>query len=335
MLRALRRGEQLDREVDRELRFHLEMEAEKHQQHAGLTGDEARAAALRRFGGVQKTQEECRDARNVSIVDALRQDLRYGARTLRRSPGFAIAAIVTLGLGIGANVAIFSLIHGVLLEPLPYADSDRLLLVRQSAPLAGREDVGVSIKELYDYRAQTNAFDGLVEFHQMSFDLLKRGEPDRVDTGVVSHNFFDVLGVKPILGRTFVASDEGPSAPAVLVLSHSYWKSRFAADPTIVGQVLADERSRAHRDRRAAGRAALSERERRLHADVRVSVPRRRGTPHRAEPARVLESRSCSASTRRDVTRERAATDVETVAARFAQDHPNDLSRRHRLPRQA
>src|SRR5687767_330916 len=113
-VRALRGGEQLDRDVDRELRFHLEMEAEKHQEAAGLSPDEARVTALRRFGGVQKTQEECRDARNVSFVDALRQDLRYGSRSLRRSPGYAIAAIVTLGLGIGANVAIFSLIHGVL-----------------------------------------------------------------------------------------------------------------------------------------------------------------------------------------------------------------------------
>lgn len=319
--RALRRGEQLDRDVDRELRFHLDMEAEKHQQQAGLPPDEARAAALRRFGGVQKAQEECRDERNVSIADNLRQDLRYGARTLRRSPGFAIAAIVTLGLGIGANVAIFSLIHGVLLEPLPYADSNRLLLVRQSAPLAGRDDVGVSIKELYDYRAQTTAFDGLVEFHQMSFDLLKRGEPDRVDTGVVSHNFFDVLGVKPILGRTFVSSDEGPSADAVLVLSHSYWQSRFAADPNIVGQVL-QMNDRAHTVIGVLPPVPLYPSE----SDVYMPTS---ACPFRAAAEKRIEQNRRAFSTltvfgkhKAGVTRERAATDVETVAARFAQDHP-------------
>jgi putative ABC transport system permease protein len=319
--RALRRGEQLDRDVDRELRFHLEMETEKHQQQGALPPDEARAAALRRFGGVQKTQEECRDERHVTFVDNLRQDLRYGARSLRRSPGFAIAAIVTLGLGIGANVAIFSLIHGVLLEPLPYADSDRLLLVRQSAPLAGREDVSVSIKELYDYRAQTRSFDGLVEFHQMSFDLLKRGEPDRVDTGVVSHNFFDVLGVKPVLGRTFVASDEGPSAPAVLVLSHSYWQSRFAGDAGIVGQVL-QMNDRAHTVIGVLPPVPLYPSE----SDVYMPTS---ACPFRAAAERRIEQNRRAFSNlivfgkhKAGVTRERATTDVQTVAARFAQDSP-------------
>ena len=125
------------------------------------------------------------------MFDQLWNDVRFGMRTLIKNRGFALLAIVTLGLGIGANTAIFSVIYGVLLKPLPYADSDRLVLVRQSAPLAGRPDVGVSIKEYFTYRDQATAdFDGLVEFHQMNFDLLKRGEPDRVSTGVVSPNFF-------------------------------------------------------------------------------------------------------------------------------------------------
>ena len=109
-------------------------------------------------------------------------------------------AILTLGLGIGSNTAIFSVINGVLLKPLPYENGDRLVLVQQSAPLANQPNFGVSIKELYDYRAQLDSFEGLVEFHQMNFDLLRRGEPDRVATGVVSPNFFDVLGIKPMLG---------------------------------------------------------------------------------------------------------------------------------------
>src|SRR5207302_7207799 len=143
-----------------------------------------------------------------------------------------------LALGIGANTAIFSVIYGVLLKPLPYADSDRLVLIRQSAPLIGREDVGVSIKEFFTYRDHVQDFDGLVEFHQMNFDLLKRGEPDRVTAGVVSPNFFDVLGIKPILGRSFVADDDKPGAPAVLVISYSYWQRKFGGERTIVGLVL-------------------------------------------------------------------------------------------------
>jgi putative ABC transport system permease protein len=171
-------------------------------------------------------------------MDRVLQDLRYALRTLIRNPGFALVAILTLGLGIGANTAVFSAINAVVLRPLPYGDPSRLVLIRQSAPAAGRPDTGVSIKEYFDYREQSREFEALVEYHQMSFDLLRRGEPDRVDTGVVSHNFFDVLGIRPILGRTFVADDDKPGAEPVLILSHRYWTSKFAGDASVVGQVF-------------------------------------------------------------------------------------------------
>jgi putative ABC transport system permease protein len=165
-------------------------------------------------------------------------DLRYGVRTLRKNPGFALLAVLTLGLGIGANTAIFSVIDGVLLKPLPYENGERLVLIQQSATQAGQQSIGVSIKELFEYRAQLSSFDELVEFHQMSFDLLRRGEPDRVATGVVSPNFFDVLGIRPVLGRTFTPTDDDHGAEAVLVLGHSYWQTKFGADPNIIGQVF-------------------------------------------------------------------------------------------------
>ncbi len=126
----------------------------------------------------------------------------------------------------------------MLLKPLPYTNGDRLVLVRESAPLAGRPTVGVSIQELYDYREQSHAFDALVEYHQMNFDLLQRGEPDRVNVGVVSHDFFNVLGISPILGRTFAAADDALGADAVLIISYSYWQTKFGGDPAIVGQVF-------------------------------------------------------------------------------------------------
>jgi putative ABC transport system permease protein len=187
---------------------------------------------------MEKHKEEARDARGVSWLEELLADLRYGARALRKNPGFATLAVLTLGLGIGANTAIFSVINGVLLKPLPYENGDRLVLVQQSAPLANQANFGVSIKELYDYREQLASFEGLVEFHQMNFDLLRRGEPDRVATGVVSPNFFDVLGVKPVVGRTFVPTDDDHGAEAVLVLGHSYWRTKFGGDPNIIGQVF-------------------------------------------------------------------------------------------------
>jgi len=177
-------------------------------------------------------------AAGLNRIEEARRALRYAWRGLIKSPWFTAVAVLTLGLGIGVNTAIFSVIHSVLLAPLPYDDAGRLVLIRQSAPLAGQPDVGVSIRELYDYRERLRSFDEIVEFHQMDFDLLRRGDPDRVATGVVSHNFFDALGIKPLHGRTFVEADDRTGAEAVLVLGHAYWQNRFGGDPNVIGQVL-------------------------------------------------------------------------------------------------
>ncbi|MEZ5285758.1 MAG: ABC transporter permease [Vicinamibacterales bacterium] len=239
------RRDRFDRDLDAEFQFHVERETEKWVA-AGLSPDEARARAVRCFGPMDKHKADTREARGISWVDELVQDVRYGVRTLFSHPGYALLAVLTLGLGIGANTAIFSVINGVLLKPLPYEHGDRLVVVRQSAPLSGQNTLGVAIAEYFDYREQAEVFDGLVEYHQMNFDLLNRGEPDRVSTGVVSANFFDLLGIEPVLGRTFVASDDVPGAEAVLILSHTYWQTRFGGDPKIVGQVF-EMNDRPHR----------------------------------------------------------------------------------------
>ena len=154
-----------------------------------------------------------------------------------------------MGLGIGANAAIFSVVNGVLLKPLPYADGDELVALWQHEPLAGNADIGFSYKEILDYRT-ARSLESVVEFHNMWFILLGRSEPQRVSTGVVSANFFDVLGVTPMFGRTFVDADDKPGAPAVLVLSHAYWKRSFGGDPHDRGQGLSDERPAASGHRR-------------------------------------------------------------------------------------
>jgi putative ABC transport system permease protein len=235
--RALRGGRRADLQLDDELQFHVDLEADLLTRQ-GVSPERAKTMALRKFGGVERVKEECRESRGLGWLDATSRTLRYATRTLRRNPAYTLLSIVVLGLGIGANTAMFSVIHGVLLKPLPYVDGDRLMLIQQAAPLAGQGSVGVSIPELYDYRRELTSFSGLVEFHQMSFDLLNRGEPDRVATGVVSANFFDVLGLRPHLGRTFVDTDDDHGVEAVLVLSHSYWQTRFGGDPNIVGQVF-------------------------------------------------------------------------------------------------
>ena len=171
------------------------------------------------------------------FAETLWQDVRFGVRVLRRNPGFTLVAVVTLALGIGANTALFSVIYGVLLRPLPYTAGDRLVVLNQQARLNNVNSLGFSVKEFEDYRDQNKTME-MVEHHALSFILYGRNEPERVQTSVVSANFFEVLGVKPILGRAFVPEDEKPGGEAVLVLSYKYWKQSHGGDSKIVGTVF-------------------------------------------------------------------------------------------------
>jgi len=253
------------------------------------------------------------------MFDELLNDLRFGLRTLFKNRGFALLAILTLGLGIGANTAIFSVIHGVLLKPLPYADSDRLVLIRQSAPLIGRADAGVSIKEYFTYRDQAADFDGLVEFHQMNFDLLKRGEPDRVNTGVVSPNFFSVLGIAPILGRSFVADDDKPGAPAVLIVSYSYWQRKFGGDRNIVGQVF-EMNDRPHTVVGVLPNVPHYPQENDVYMPTSACPFRAAAEQRINQNARVFSILNVFGKLKPGVMRERAAANVDVLCRRFTTD---------------
>ena len=172
------------------------------------------------------------------FFDNLTRDIAYGLRGLARKPGFAAVVIVTLALGIGANTAIFSVVHGVLMRPLPYRAPDRLFLLHQAAPRIAEPSFGFSVPDFMDFRERTRTLTGLAEYHSMWFILLGRPEPERVQTGVVSDNFFDLLGVKPLLGRTFLPGEDKQGSAPVLVLSYDYWQKSFAGDPNVVGQVF-------------------------------------------------------------------------------------------------
>jgi putative ABC transport system permease protein len=163
------------------------------------------------------------------------QDAGFALRMMRKNPWFTLAAVLTLGLGIGANSAIFSVVNAVLLKPLPYEHGDRLVVLQQRM---GMMDQPFSAADTNDYRGQSRSLDGLVEYHSMNFILLGRSEPEQVQTGVVSWNFFDVFGVKPLIGRTFRPEDERPGAPAVLMLSYEYWIKSFGGDPTVVNKLF-------------------------------------------------------------------------------------------------
>ena len=319
-LHALFRGDQLDRGLNVEMRFHIEMETEKNIA-LGLGPDEARTRALRSFGPMEKHKEETREARGVSWLESLAADLRYGARALVKRPGYAALAIVTLGLGIGANTAIFSVINGVLLKPLPYEHGDRLLVLQQSRPLSGQPSVGVAIAEYYDYRQRaTDVFDGLVEYHQMSFDLINRGEPDRVDTGVVSANFFDLLGIKPIVGRTFAPSDDVEGAEAVLVLSHTYWRTKFGGDPTIVGQVF-EMNDRPHRVIGVLPNVPHYPQENDVYMPVLACPFRANGERQMAQNRRAFAALNVFGRLKPGVAPEQAASAVGAICHTFTQDN--------------
>jgi len=236
-VRSIFQGKKMENDLDDEIRFHVERETEENVRR-GMPPSEARVVALRRFGGVDKTKEEVREADRAMFFETLLQDMRYGLRSLRKNPGYAAAAILTLALGIGANTAIFSVVHGVLLQSLPYGGGDQLVKIQVDAPGAGISDGRYSVPELNDLRAMSHSFEGIVEYHAMFFILLGKPEPERVATGVVSANFFDLLGVRPALGRTFLPGEDKKGAEAVLVLSHAYWMRSFGGDPAVVGRVF-------------------------------------------------------------------------------------------------
>jgi len=166
------------------------------------------------------------------MSDILR-DIRTALRTLRRAPAFALLTMATIALGIGATTAVFSMVHGVLLQRLPYANGDRLVRIMQ--PSARGTDEGFSVPEIEDYRAQIPGFAAVAEYHSMAFQLYGRGEPQRVQTGVVSDAFFRMLGVQPLLGRLFRPGEDAVGAPPVVVLSYRYWQERLGGDPTVIG----------------------------------------------------------------------------------------------------
>ncbi len=164
--------------------------------------------------------------------------MRYALRSLSRSPGFAALVVVTLALGIGANTAVFSVLRGVLLRPLPHEDGERLMYLRQSAELAGLDNALFSVPEIVDYREAATTLTGFAEFSAMPFNMLGGERPVEVQAGIVTGNYFEVMGLDAVLGRALNAGDDGPAADPVMMLTWDYWHSAFGGDPRVIGQVL-------------------------------------------------------------------------------------------------
>jgi predicted permease len=224
-----------DEEVASECESHLAHEIDDNLAR-GMNANEARRRAYLKFGNPTQVREEIWRRNSLAPLEHFLRDLRYAWRTLGRNPGYALVAILTLALGIGANTAIFTVVNGVLLRPLPYAHAGQIVHLQQKAPHAFPDPFGFSVAEIQDYRAQNRVFSDLAEYHSMTFTLLGTKVPERVATGVVSANYFDVLGVKPLLGRLLTPADETLTAPPALVLSYSYWMKEFGGDKHILGR---------------------------------------------------------------------------------------------------
>jgi hypothetical protein len=230
-LRSFFRKELLDRELDAEVASHLDFAIEENIAR-GMTPEEARRQALIRFGGVQQAREQQREARGLPWIDVLIADLRFTFRTLRRDRGFACVAILILALGMGANVAVFSVVNTILLRPLPFPGSGRLVRIANNHGQGGISSATFSLDAFEDYRAQTrtlSAVSGYNPFYGDSdFTLTGHGQPQPVSGVLVAGDFFQVLGVQPMLGRLFVSEEyvAKNARPAVL-LSYPFWKRQF------------------------------------------------------------------------------------------------------------
>jgi putative ABC transport system permease protein len=228
-----------DEERAREMEHYLQIETDDNIAR-GMPADEARFAALRKLGNRTKVREEIFRMNSLGILETLWQDLRYGARMLRKSPGFTIVAVLTLALGIGANTTIFSVINSLLLRRLPYPDTERLALVWK-ADIHDVSDYNIiSAPDFWDYQKQSSVFDSIAIFDSAGrgYNLSQNGEPERVSGVRVSSQFFQVLGVPPMMGRAFLPQEEIAGRDHEVVLAYSLWKRRYAGDAAIVGKTI-------------------------------------------------------------------------------------------------
>ena len=221
--------------MDEEVRFHLEMETAK-QRAAGLTPDEARRQAHIRFGGVERFKELVREARGTRVLDTLRADVLYAVRTCVRTPGFTIAVVLILALGIGVDSAVFGVVNAMLLRPLPVRAADELVTVSK---VDARADFphGLSYLDVRDLREQVDELSDLMAYKYAAASLGTTAGAERTILGLVTGNFFSGLGVKVAVGRTFATDEDQPYGDfPVIVLSHGAWQRRFAGDPEVVGR---------------------------------------------------------------------------------------------------
>jgi predicted permease len=240
-VRSFFRSDQLDHEVNEEMASHLEMAVEENLGR-GMPAEEARRQALVRFGGVQQALEQHRESRSLPWVDVLRQDLRFTFRMLRRDFGFTVVAVLILALGIGANIAVFSVVNTILLRPLPFRDPQQLVRIVEKDPKAGESSKTYTADATQDFQQQNHSFQSVSGYFAFTgpdnFKLVGNGQPIPVTGILVAEGFFQTLGVEPSLGRLFRSEEFVQHSQPVALLSYPFWKRRLGGDPSIVGKTI-------------------------------------------------------------------------------------------------
>lgn len=238
-LRSLVLRDRTARDVDDELQFHIDREIAERVKR-GMTPAMARTEALRVFGGLQRYKEEVREAHGFALWDQLRQDLAYAARAALRNPAFTATVVLTLGLGVGATTAIFSVVRGVLLRELPFGEPDRLVRLWISNPSRGGERNSLSVPDFDDWKRLGTMFTNMAAYSVVptGLALLDGGEPVRLETAFISADFFETLGVTPLVGRTPTPAEHVEGQDRVVVLSYRLWATRYSSARDIVGRTL-------------------------------------------------------------------------------------------------
>ena len=237
-LKALVRRGQLERQLEEDIRFHIEMETEKNVR-AGMTEEEARRAAERAFGRVEDTKESVRDERGVGMIENLMRETRFALRRLRRRPTFTAVVVITLGLGIGATTSIFSVVKSVLLDPLPFPDGERLVLLGHEYLQDGTpRRLRLTTGSYFVYQEEGRSLDAMGAFAPASMNLTGGERPERIRGSYMTASMFSILRASPTLGRLFSEEDDRTGAEPVVIISHAFWQSRYGGDADVLGRML-------------------------------------------------------------------------------------------------
>jgi predicted permease len=318
-IRSIARRHSLESGLDEEIRFHVDQQIQKNRR-SGMSLDEARRQAFIQFGGAERVKERTRDEFRRALLEDLVRDFRYGGRNLRRAPGFTTVSVLTLALGIGAVTVIYSVVHNVVVDPLPYRDAERLVNVFVLDTQTDRVRGTFSPSELLDFRDQSSIFEDVIGTLGQG---VRYETPDSVEylRGVwVTPNFFNFMGLNPLLGRAIVPEDGRPGAPAVAVLRYRAWMTHFGGDPSVVGKtvVLNGE------PRTIVG--VMPPRFTWHAADLWIPGPLDRSAPNVGPPSRNFQARL-----KRGITLQQAEAQLNVIAERRAREHPSDYPQQRRM----